>query len=140
MGFDICCGVRLLLTRLTRAEVARGRGRWPTRCPRDAGRRGQQGRRALGGGELDGCCAAARAGRSGAATASAADLERIEERGVHARRASRQHVSERARKRQREQVGTLGSGNHYLEVQEVEEVWTPRRPRPSGCGRAACRS
>ena len=31
-------------------------------------------------------------------------------------------VSDRARARMRDEVGTLGSGNHYLEVQEVAEV------------------
>ena len=32
-------------------------------------------------------------------------------------------VSERAKHRQRDEMGTLGSGNHYLEVQEVTEVF-----------------
>ena len=32
-------------------------------------------------------------------------------------------VSEQAKKRQRDEMGTLGSGNHYLEVQEVTEVF-----------------
>jgi tRNA-splicing ligase RtcB len=32
-------------------------------------------------------------------------------------------VSERAKERQRREMGTLGSGNHYLEVQSVEEIF-----------------
>src|SRR5690606_37636929 len=32
-------------------------------------------------------------------------------------------VSERARTRQRDQMGTLGSGNHYLEIQHVAEIF-----------------
>ena len=32
-------------------------------------------------------------------------------------------VSDSARKRQRREMGTLGSGNHYLEVQEMAEVF-----------------
>jgi tRNA-splicing ligase RtcB len=32
-------------------------------------------------------------------------------------------VSEQAKKRQRDEMGTLGSGNHYLEVQAVAEVF-----------------
>jgi tRNA-splicing ligase RtcB len=32
------------------------------------------------------------------------------------------HVSARAKRRQRDEMGTLGSGNHYLEVQRVAEV------------------
>jgi tRNA-splicing ligase RtcB len=32
-------------------------------------------------------------------------------------------VSERAKERQRREMGTLGSGNHYLEVQGVTEIF-----------------
>ena len=51
----------------------------------------------------------------------ARDLERIEE---HGRMAGAQpaNVSERARERQRREMGTLGSGNHYLEIQVVAEI------------------
>jgi tRNA-splicing ligase RtcB len=51
-----------------------------------------------------------------------ADLERVEEGGqmMHAKPAL---VSPRAKRRQRDEMGTLGSGNHYLEVQEVVEVF-----------------
>jgi tRNA-splicing ligase RtcB len=52
------------------------------------------------------------------------DLDHIEERGCLAG-ADLASVSERAIKRGRPQMGTLGSGNHFLEVQVVEEV---RRP------------
>jgi tRNA-splicing ligase RtcB len=34
-------------------------------------------------------------------------------------------VSEQARKRQRDEMGTLGSGNHYLEIQQVTDVYAP---------------
>ncbi|QWG20242.1 RtcB family protein [Bradyrhizobium sediminis] len=48
------------------------------------------------------------------------DLERIEEQGrmVGARPDC---VSDRAKERQRREMGTLGSGNHYLEVQAMPE-------------------
>jgi tRNA-splicing ligase RtcB len=36
-----------------------------------------------------------------------------------------EEVSEKARHRQRDEMGTLGSGNHYLEVQDVVEVYDP---------------
>jgi tRNA-splicing ligase RtcB len=52
----------------------------------------------------------------------AEDLERIEENGCMIG-AVPGHVSERARVRQRDEMGTLGSGNHYLEVQRVAEVF-----------------
>ena len=41
------------------------------------------------------------------------------------RGADPQQVSEQAKKRQRDEMGTLGSGNHYLEVQHVTEVYAP---------------
>ena len=50
------------------------------------------------------------------------DLNRTEERGSIAG-ADPAEVSARAKKRQRGEMGTLGSGNHYLEVQRVAEVF-----------------
>jgi len=52
------------------------------------------------------------------------DLERIEESGqmLHAKP---DEVSQQAKQRQRDEMGTLGSGNHYLEVQEVTAVFEP---------------
>jgi tRNA-splicing ligase RtcB len=41
------------------------------------------------------------------------------------RGADPEQVSEQARKRQRDEMGTLGSGNHYLEVQLVTDVYAP---------------
>ena len=52
---------------------------------------------------------------------TAADLERIEEHGCMAGARPAQ-VSERARRRQRDEMGTLGAGNHYLEVQRVARI------------------
>jgi tRNA-splicing ligase RtcB len=50
------------------------------------------------------------------------DLERTEEHGRMAG-ADPAAVSDKAKKRQRREMGTLGSGNHYLEVQRVAEVF-----------------
>jgi tRNA-splicing ligase RtcB len=50
------------------------------------------------------------------------DLAGIEENGKMAN-AEPRYVSEQAKKRQTDEVGTLGSGNHYLEVQRVCEVF-----------------
>jgi tRNA-splicing ligase RtcB len=49
----------------------------------------------------------------------AEDLDRIEERGCMAGALP----DELAKKRQKHEMGTLGSGNHYLEVQKVAEVF-----------------
>lgn len=50
------------------------------------------------------------------------DLEYIEENGKVAG-AKPENVSDKAKQRQFKQVGTLGSGNHYLEVQYVDEIF-----------------
>jgi tRNA-splicing ligase RtcB len=50
------------------------------------------------------------------------DLQRIEERGCISG-AEPDQVSEHAKKRQKHEMGTLGSGNHYLEVQQVVEIF-----------------
>jgi tRNA-splicing ligase RtcB len=52
------------------------------------------------------------------------DLERIEEHGCMAG-AEPHYVSPRARERQKDEMGTLGSGNHYLEVQRVSKIFDP---------------
>ena len=52
------------------------------------------------------------------------DLERVEENGCMIG-ARPEQVSDRARKRQRREMGTLGSGNHYLEVQRVAQILAP---------------
>ena len=52
------------------------------------------------------------------------DLERIEERGRMAG-AEPAAISDRAKERQRDEMGTLGSGNHYLEVQVVTDIHDP---------------
>jgi tRNA-splicing ligase RtcB len=53
------------------------------------------------------------------------DLAHIESGGALPR-ASAERVSERAKARGRDQLGTLGGGNHFLEVQVVDEVFDER--------------
>lgn len=55
----------------------------------------------------------------------AEDLEYIEEKGCMYG-AVEEEVSEHARKRQAPEMGTLGSGNHYFEVQEVAEIYNEK--------------
>lgn len=50
------------------------------------------------------------------------DLARTEEYGCISG-AEPKYVSDRARQRQKNQIGTLGSGNHYLEVQKVTAIY-----------------
>jgi tRNA-splicing ligase RtcB len=46
-----------------------------------------------------------------------------------------EHVSDRAKERQRREMGTLGSGNHYLEVQAVAEIFDPAVAEAFGLAR-----
>jgi tRNA-splicing ligase RtcB len=125
VGFDISCGVRCLRTDLEAADLAPRLGALAERLFRaiPAGV-GQEGALKLGTAEMDAVL------RGGAAWAVAegfgapADLAYVEERG-RAPGADPAAVSELAKKRQRGEMGTLGSGNHYLEVQEVARVDDP---------------
>jgi tRNA-splicing ligase RtcB len=65
---------------------------------------------------------------------SAADLDRIEEHGCMSG-ARPDCVSDQAKKRQRDEMGTLGSGNHYLEVQQVMETYDDEIARAFGLRR-----
>jgi tRNA-splicing ligase RtcB len=62
---------------------------------------------------------------------NAADLERVEEHG-QMQGAKPGNVSEHAKKRQRDEIGTLGSGNHYLEVQRVTELYDAQAAQAFG--------
>ena len=59
------------------------------------------------------------------------DLTHCEESGGMAG-ADPEQVSVKARKRGRPQLGTLGSGNHFLEIQRVEEIYDPDVARQFG--------
>jgi len=59
------------------------------------------------------------------------DLTHCEENGGMAG-ADPDQVSVKARKRGRPQMGTLGSGNHFLEIQRVEEIYDPAVARQFG--------
>jgi tRNA-splicing ligase RtcB len=122
VGFDISCGVRCLRTRLRREDVEpRKRDLVEVLFRAIPAGVGSTGRIRLGTGEMD------RMLHGGARWAvekgygERSDLERVEEGGQMSD-ARAEAVSDRAKARMRDEVGTLGSGNHYLEVQEVAEV------------------
>jgi len=62
---------------------------------------------------------------------TAEDLRFIEENGCM-KGADPSQVSDHAKSRQRDQMGTLGSGNHYLEVQQVVEVFDQKAAEAFG--------
>jgi tRNA-splicing ligase RtcB len=62
------------------------------------------------------------------------DLEATEENGCM-KAAAPDSVSAKAKERGAPQLGTLGSGNHFLEVQAVEEIYEPEMAQRLGISR-----
>ena len=125
VGFDINCGVRLMRTPLTRSDISDHIDRLADDLYRTvpAGL-GSTGKLKLALAEIDRLIVAGAKYVIERGYGLEADLEFIEEQGTMPG-ADPTAVSTRAKERQFRQVGTLGAGNHYLEVQYVEEVLDP---------------
>ena len=126
VGFDISCGVRLLVADRTATEIGEGLGALMDALdrgiPRGLGPGGVwhlAGEREMTAVLTDGARAAVAYGYG-----TDADLAHCEDGGAFAG-AEVTEVSDRARARGLRQVGSLGSGNHFLEVQVVDEVVDP---------------
>ncbi len=121
IGFDINCGMRLVLTRLTYAEVKPHLELLVNalfkRIPTGVGARGFL---RLDEAEFRQILTQGAAWCVDHGYGWPEDLERTEERGC-ADGAGPEAVSRKAIERGIQQVGTLGSGNHYLEIQVVRE-------------------
>jgi tRNA-splicing ligase RtcB len=123
VGFDISCGVRLLSTGLTTDVVEPLKKRLADELSRSvpAGV-GSVGRLHLDNAEMNAMLAGGARWAVDRKYGTAADLERVEEHGCMAG-AMPEEVSLHAKNRQRDEMGTLGSGNHYLEVQRVTKIF-----------------
>ena len=123
VGYDINCGVRLMTTKLEyqeiRSEVADLVGSLFRHIPTGVGSKGSL-RLSAGEEKKVLCSGAGWAVEHGYGTPQ--DLEATEDGGVMGG-ADPACVSERAVERGREQLGTLGSGNHFLEIEVVEEIF-----------------
>jgi tRNA-splicing ligase RtcB len=123
VGFDVSCGVRTMTTGLTAEDVEPVRSQLADalfrHVPAGVGSRGKI---KLNDDEMDEMLSGGASWAVGRGFGTPQDLERIEERG-RMRDARPEAVSARARARQREEMGTLGSGNHYCEVQRVAEIY-----------------
>jgi tRNA-splicing ligase RtcB len=123
VGFDISCGVRTLHTGLERAAVLAVQDELADalyyRIPVGVGSTGSIHLDAKG---MDAMLAGGAAWAVGQGFGLPEDLVRIEEHG-RMDGADPTQVSAQAKKRQRDEMGTLGSGNHYLEVQVVTDVY-----------------
>jgi tRNA-splicing ligase RtcB len=126
VGFDISCGVRTLLTGLRRETVEAVKQPLAdllyARIPSGVGSTGLI---HLNDRELDAMLTGGAQWAVSRGYGSPADLERIEEHGCMAG-AKPAEVSDKAKHRQRKEMGTLGSGNHYLEVQHIAAIFDPQ--------------
>lgn len=123
VGFDISCGVRLLRTGLAGEDIQPVKELLAEalfhRIPAGVGSTGTV---HLDRQEMDAMLAGGAKWAVGKGYGTHEDLEFIEEHGCMAG-AKPEHVSDHAKKRQQDEMGTLGSGNHYLEVQRVVRVF-----------------
>lgn len=123
VGFDISCGVRALRTGLTVEDLQPVKEQLAEalfhRIPAGVGSTGLV---HLDKHEMDAMLAGGAKWAVGKGYGLHEDLEFIEEHGCMAG-AKPENVSDHAKKRQQDEMGTLGSGNHYLEVQQVVTVF-----------------
>jgi tRNA-splicing ligase RtcB len=132
IGYDINCGVRLLSSGIPFADARPLLGDLASaldaHCPSGVGTKGSV---PLTAKELDRVCreGASWALKQGWATAE--DIACTEENG-RIDGADPECISERARQRGRPQLGTLGAGNHFVEVDVVEQVLDARAAQAMG--------
>ena len=123
IGYDINCGVRLLASHIEYdsvkkhlPEIADSLNRL---CPSGVGKKGHL---SLKINELDRVCIEGSRWALRHGYASEADLRRTEENG-RLDGADPSKISKRAKERGRQQLGTLGAGNHFIEVDVVDQVF-----------------
>ncbi|MDD5434020.1 MAG: RtcB family protein [Nitrospira sp.] len=123
VGFDISCGVRTMRTGMTRDEIKPFLERLVNRIfaivPAGVG---SEGKIRLNQKQIDDVLTGGAKWAVSNGYGYKEDLRFIEEEGVVGG-ADPAQVSETAKKRQFREVGTLGSGNHYLEIQYVAEIY-----------------
>ena len=124
VGFDINCGVRLLLSDLTEKEITPFLDKLATRIQEEVPSGLGRGREKKI--SISDINFVLREGVQGLVKKKGfgeeEDIENCEAKGK-LDWADEGYVSEKAKNRGRDQLGTLGSGNHFLEVQKVDEVY-----------------
>lgn len=132
IGYDINCGVRLLSSQIEFGSVKDRLSELATAlnqyCPSGVGTKGHVRTTEK---ELDQVCREGShwARKQGYATET--DLRRTEESG-RLEGADPDKVSARAKERGRAQIGTLGAGNHFIEVDVVDEIFEPTAAEAMG--------
>jgi tRNA-splicing ligase RtcB len=132
VGYDVNCGVRLLALPLVMAELEEHKERlvheMSRAIPTGAGRGGDDGLRGV---DLDAVLVDGPRSLLDRGVATEADIEHTESSG-RIPGADPSCVSARARERGAPQLGTMGSGNHFVELQRVERLFEPRAAEAFG--------
>jgi len=132
IGYDINCGVRLLASQIDYDEVKHQMGDLATvlnhYCPSGVGGKGEIRLSAV---ELEQVCRDGSRWALKRGYATEMDLRHTEE-GGRLDGADPGKVSPRARERGQPQLGTLGAGNHFIEVDLVEQVFDPQAAQAMG--------
>jgi tRNA-splicing ligase RtcB (3'-phosphate/5'-hydroxy nucleic acid ligase) len=125
VGYDINCGVRLMRTDLSARDLGDNVQRLVMQIQRDvpAGVGSEGAIASLSARDLDAVLRTGAAWAVGAGYGEAEDLEFTEARGCLTG-ADPGALSRRARERGAPQLGTLGSGNHFAEIQVVDEIFS----------------
>jgi tRNA-splicing ligase RtcB len=133
VGYDINCGVRLLTTNLSeknvRPKLAQLAGAIFENVPSGLGSRRKD--FTLTSGDLDRLVVNGVQWLIDRGLGWPEDAEHCEEGGCM-KNADPSKVSPTAKKRGLTQIGTLGSGNHFLEVQKVDKIYNPRTAKVFG--------
>ncbi len=123
VGYDINCGVRLLVTNLEKDEFLVKReaviNDLFNKVPAGVGKESEF---KLSDEELNEVLEKGAKWAVGKGYATKEDIERTEDEGCISG-ADAKKVSQKAKARGRSQLGSLGSGNHFLEIQEVESIF-----------------
>ena len=123
VGYDINCGVRLLASHVSVDEIGQRMNSLATalyqNCPSGVG---SKGRIKLSDADFHQVLTRGSEWARKRGYGSREDLLRTEQRGA-IENADPEHVDSRAFKRGRSQIGTLGAGNHFIEVDEVDTVF-----------------
>jgi tRNA-splicing ligase RtcB len=133
VGYDINCGVRLLTTTFSeqelRPKLAQLAGAIFENVPSGLGSRRKDFK--ITPGDLDRLVVEGVQWLIDRGLGWADDAEHCEERGCM-KNADPDKVSTTAKSRGLTQIGTLGSGNHFLEIQKVDKIFNPRTAKVFG--------
>lgn len=123
VGYDINCGVRLLRSKVTYNDIKNQILPLINQIQRDVpSGLGSRVKEKLSDTELDKILNNGAQELVGKGIGNKEDLEHCEENGSM-KEADAEKVSDRAKNRGRNELGTLGSGNHFLELQRVDHIF-----------------